>query len=59
MMLFKRFKIRSYEMGLFFRDGEFKGLLGEGRHWVFDPLMKVQVDIVSRRNPGCTTTNLT
>lgn len=51
MMLFKRFKIRSYEMGLFFRDGEFKGLLGEGRHWVFDPLMKAQVDIVSRRDP--------
>jgi hypothetical protein len=27
MMLFKRIKIRSYEMGLYFRNGEFKGLL--------------------------------
>ena len=25
----KRFKIRSYEMGLYFRDGEFKGLLAQ------------------------------
>ncbi len=38
MMLFKRIKIRSYETGLYFRDGEFKGLLGEGRHWLFDLL---------------------
>ncbi len=29
MMLFKRIKIRSYETGLYFRDGEFKGLLSE------------------------------
>ena len=41
MMLFKRIKIRSYETGLYFRDGEFKGLLSEGRHWLFDPLMKM------------------
>ena len=29
MILFKRVKIRSYEIGLYFRDGEFKGLLGD------------------------------
>ncbi len=51
MMLFKRIKIRSYEIGLYFRDGEFEGLLGEGRHWLFDPLMKVRVDVVSQREP--------
>lgn len=54
MFLFKRFKIRSYEMGLYFRDGEFKGLLGEGKHWVFDPLGlmgKIRVEIVSQRDP--------
>ena len=38
MMFFKRIKIRSYEMGLYFRDGEFKGLLGADRHWLFDTL---------------------
>jgi len=51
MFLFKKIKIRSYEIGLHFRDGEFQGLLGEGRHRLFDPLGKVRVDVVSRRDP--------
>ena len=50
MFIIKTIKIRSYQMGLYFRDGEFKGLLGEGRHWLFDPLCKVRVDIVSMRD---------
>ena len=49
--MFKKVKIRSYEMGLYFLDGEFKGLLGEGRYWFFDPLGKVGVNIVSQRDP--------
>ena len=49
--MYKRIRIRSYEVGLHFRDGEFKGLLSEGRHWLFDPLLKHRVDIVSRRDP--------
>ena len=49
--MFKTIKIRSYEMGLHFRDGEFKGLLGAGRHWFFDPLGKVKVEVVSQRAP--------
>lgn len=44
-------KIRSYEMGLYFRDGEFRGLLGAGRHWFCDPLGKVKVEVVSQRAP--------
>ncbi len=51
MLVFKTIKIRSYEVGLYFRDREFKGLLGEGRHWLFDPLCKVRVVIVSQRDP--------
>jgi hypothetical protein len=47
----KTIKIRSYEMGLYFRDGEFKGLLREGRHWFVDPLGKVKVEVVSQRTP--------
>ena len=47
----KTIKIRSYEVGLHFRDGEFKGLLGAGRHWFFDPLGKVKVEVVSQRAP--------
>lgn len=50
-MFYKRVKIRSYEVGLYFRDGEFKGLLTEGRHWLMGPSWKVQVDVVSRRDP--------
>ncbi len=51
MILMKRIKIRSYEMGLHFRAGEFQGLLGEGVYWLWDPLMRDQVDIVSKRAP--------
>ena len=52
--MFKSIKIRSYEIGLHFRDGEFKGLLGAGRHWFFDPLRKVKVEVVSQRAPWLT-----
>ena len=51
MILFQRYKIRSYEMGLLFRDGEFRSLLGTGAHWFVDVLNKVRVDVVSQRDP--------
>ncbi|CAB1083711.1 peptidase [Alkalispirochaeta odontotermitis] len=51
MFLIKTAKIRSYEKGLYFRDGEFQGLLETGRHWFVDPLFKVKVDVVSQRTP--------
>ncbi len=51
MLFFKHVKIRSYEMGLYFRNGEFKGLLGAGAHWLFDPLWRVRVEVVSQRTP--------
>jgi regulator of protease activity HflC (stomatin/prohibitin superfamily) len=51
MFFFHRHKIRSYEAGLLFRDKEFRGLLGAGAHWFFDPLGKVRVDVVSQRDP--------
>ena len=54
MMILKRYKIRSYEMGLYFRDGEFKGLLAPGKHWFVDPLLKVRVEVVSQRQPWLT-----
>src|SRR5215467_10581235 len=49
--MLKIVKIRSYEMGLYFRDGEFKGLLGKGWHWFFHPLDKVRAEVVSQRAP--------
>ena len=51
MFFFKLYKIRSYEAGLLFRDGEFAGLLEAGTHWFFDPLGEVRVDVVSPRDP--------
>lgn len=51
MFVLKRYKIRSYEMGLLFLDGEFRGLVEAGTRWFFDPLGKVHVDVVSQRDP--------
>ncbi|MGL4465331.1 MAG: slipin family protein [Planctomycetia bacterium] len=50
-MWFIRKKIRSYEMGLLFRDGDFQGLLPPGTHWLFDSLFKTRIDVASQRDP--------
>ena len=50
-MVLKYVKVRKYEVGLYFRDGEFRGLLEAGRYWFFDPLGRVHVDVVSQRTP--------
>ncbi len=34
IFILRKIKIRSFEIGLHFHDGEFRGLLGEGRHSV-------------------------
>ena len=49
--IFKHVNIRNYEIGLYFRNREFQGLLAQGRHWLFDPLNKVHVEVVSMREP--------
>jgi regulator of protease activity HflC (stomatin/prohibitin superfamily) len=51
MLPLKYVKVRSYEAGLYFRDGEFQRLLLPGRHWMFHPLDKMRVDVVSQRAP--------
>jgi regulator of protease activity HflC (stomatin/prohibitin superfamily) len=51
MWILKMIKIRSYEMGLYFRDGEFEELLGPGRYWFLDLFGKVRVEVVSQRAP--------
>src|SRR5580704_2188045 len=50
-MVFSRVKIHSYEVGLYFRDGEFRGLVEAGRHWIFDPLGRARIEVVSLRAP--------
>ncbi|MEY4567900.1 MAG: hypothetical protein RLY14_2870 [Planctomycetota bacterium] len=49
--MFKRIVVRSFEIGLKFVENEFKGLMSTGKFWIFDPLNKVQVRIVTRRDP--------
>lgn len=49
--MFKIYKIRSFEAGLVFRNGDFHALLESGRHVFLDPFNKVKVDIVSKRAP--------
>lgn len=50
-MMFKRIKVRSYEVGLYFRHGEFHGLLSAGTHWLYHPFQRVCVETVSQRDP--------
>ena len=50
-MLIKRIAIRSYEVGLRPRDSEFQGLVSAGKHWIFDPLNKIRIRTVSKRDP--------
>jgi regulator of protease activity HflC (stomatin/prohibitin superfamily) len=50
-MILKLVKIREYEVGLYFYDGEFRGLLEPGRHWLLDLLGRVKVEVVSQRAP--------
>ena len=49
--MFKRIKIRTYEVGLKFHDGEFKSLIEASTHWLLDPLGKCRVRVVSKRDP--------
>ncbi len=50
-MMFKKIHIRSYEVGLKFRRGEFVGLLAPGHRYVSTYLGKTTVRIVSKREP--------
>lgn len=49
--MFKTIIIRSYEVGLKFRDGEFEGLLNPGKHVVYTGFGKVSVSVASKRDP--------
>jgi regulator of protease activity HflC (stomatin/prohibitin superfamily) len=49
--MFTRVLIRSFEVGLLFRDGEFAGLLPPGQHRFFRLWDTIRVDVVSQREP--------
>ena len=44
-------KIKSYEKGLVFLNGEFNGILDRGRHYFLNPFMRKKVQVVSQRQP--------
>ena len=50
-MLLKRIMICGYEVGLKFRNGNFHELIPPGKHWLFDPFDKIEVCVVSKRDP--------
>ncbi|MDM8517852.1 slipin family protein [Desulfobacterales bacterium HSG16] len=47
----KRVVVCTHEKGLVFKEGEFKGFLDAGKHRYFDLFNRVQVDVVSQRDP--------
>jgi regulator of protease activity HflC (stomatin/prohibitin superfamily) len=49
--MFKKIHIRSYEVGLKFRSGEFVGLIAPGKRYVCTWFGKTTVRIVSKRDP--------
>jgi hypothetical protein len=49
-VLLRWFKVREHERGLLFKDRPFKGVRGPGRHFMWDLLRKIRVDVVSVRD---------
>ena len=49
--MFKTFTITDHERGLLVREGRLQDILEPGRHQFFDPLNRVDVDIISLVNP--------
>jgi hypothetical protein len=49
--MIKFINVPQHSVGLLFRNDAFVGLLDSGRHWFFDPLRRVKVDVVSLRTP--------
>ena len=48
--MFYRTKIKPYERGLVFRDGELTDVLRPGVHWYLDPLSRLKLQIVSTKD---------
>ncbi len=51
-MLVKKITIRSYEVGLKFRDGEFNRILSAGKHWIIDPWNRSEFEWCPARSLG-------
>lgn len=49
--MIRRIHIKPHERGLLFRNGAFIGVLRPGVHWYVDPLLRLDVDVVTPRDP--------
>ena len=49
--MIERVKIRNFELGLRFHDGDFDSLMGPGRYLLFNPRGRIKIDVVSQRSP--------
>ena len=49
-VLLRWFKVREHERGLLFKDRQFKSVRGPGRHFMWDVLHKIHVDLASVRD---------
>lgn len=49
--MFSRIKIKSDQLGLVFKDGQFEKVLRVGVHWFFNPFSKLAVELFSLRSP--------
>ena len=50
-MILQRKKIKKNQIGIVFKDGQFDSILSVGKHWLFNPLQKTQVEVVDLRIP--------
>src|SRR5262245_65774433 len=49
--MLKLSRVRAHEVGLLFRNGDFRGLLDAGTHLVLDPLGRAEITLASLRAP--------
>ena len=56
--MLRRIKIRHDQIGFQFKDGKFQKALEAGRHWIFDPFLKLEIQITSLDIPIFTSDRL-
>lgn len=56
--MLRRIKIRHDQIGFQFKDGKFLKVLEAGRHWTFDPFLKLEIQTISLDKPIFTSDRL-
>lgn len=53
-----RVKIKSFEKGFYFKNGEFEQILGQGTYWIENLFLNQRIDVMSMREPWILHTDL-